>query len=323
MLNQYEMLNTHSFEHARYRYRAEHLDLSPVHLADARRDGAFLARAFPSASGFLYYYRNTIDTMLTAPAENPDYWIAVPVSKITRASGEVRVRPVRRTGRIASPGVHDPIHLPGHSDNLGVSVSQQAMTRFAAQYLGQEVGPIRFDPRFDLDRGVHRMISQHVAMLAEEDLIDPTFLHDPRVMRDLEQSVLSLLFFHCPHDRSATLENPIPAPAPRDVRRVIDLIHAAPEAELTLDDLVAAAEVPGRTLNEHFRNFTGLSPMMYLRRERLRMARQLLRTGEAASVTEAATASGHYHLGRFSVTYAQTFGESPSETLAKRRVGSG
>ena len=164
------------------------------------------------------------------------------------------------------------------------------------------------------------MISQHVAMLVEEDLIDPTFLHDPRVMAELERSVLSLLFFHCPHDRSATLEGPVPAPAPRDVRRVVDLIHAAPEADLTLADLIAVAEVPGRTLNEHFRNFTGLSPMMYLRRERLRLARRLIRSGEVHTVTEAATASGHFHLGRFAVCYAEAFGESPRVTLAKRKA---
>ena len=148
MLNQYEMLNTTSFEKARYRYHAEHLDLSPLNVADTRGRESFLARAFPSASGFLYYYRNSIETTLTAPAENPDYWIAVPVNRVELASGETRVRPVRRASRIASPGVNDPVYLPAEADNLGVSVSQQAMTRFVSQYLGEDVGPIRFDPRF-------------------------------------------------------------------------------------------------------------------------------------------------------------------------------
>jgi AraC-like DNA-binding protein len=46
-------------------------------------------------------------------------------------------------------------------------------------------------------------------------------------------------------------------------------------------------------------------------------ARTLLSSGQAPTVTTAALRSGFSHLGRFSVVYKRTFGEAPSETLAR------
>ncbi|NJO38591.1 MAG: helix-turn-helix domain-containing protein, partial [Rhizobiales bacterium] len=48
---------------------------------------------------------------------------------------------------------------------------------------------------------------------------------------------------------------------------------------IRLSDIVEIAGVPGRTLNSHFREFTGYSPMAYLTNLRLRQARQALKTG--------------------------------------------
>ncbi|MEL6532288.1 MAG: AraC family transcriptional regulator [Pseudomonadota bacterium] len=318
MLENYEVLRTSDFEQARDRYSASQLDLSAVQLADTRAPSKFLARGVFAPDVQIYHYCNAIDTTLIAPADNPDYWVALPVRQAIRADGSLSVRPVLEPSRIASPGAHDPLSLRAHHDFLGLSLSHKAMARFATKFLGEEVKMLRFDPNFSLDRGVHRAIANMVANVVEEDAIDPSCLADPRTLNALRDAVLSMLLLHCQHTYSSRLDTPPSAPAPRDVRRVIDLIHAAPDAALTLDDLVAEAGVPGRTLNEHFRRFTGLSPMAYLRRERLRAARRFIESGEANSVTDAATATGHWHLGRFSSAYAAMFGESPS--AAMRRV---
>jgi transcriptional regulator GlxA family with amidase domain len=108
-------------------------------------------------------------------------------------------------------------------------------------------------------------------------------------------------------------------PATRDVRRAIDFIEANLDQPLTLETIVFAAGVSGRTLNEHFRAVTGLSPMAYLRRARLCAIREVLVQGAAPSVTEAAMRLGFLHLGRFAGAYREAFGESPSETLHRAR----
>jgi len=109
------------------------------------------------------------------------------------------------------------------------------------------------------------------------------------------------------------------APAPGDVKRALDYLHTHYAEPVALEDLVAVSRVPGRTLNEHFRAFTGLSPLAYLKRHRLQRARGWLATGCASTVTEAAIRGGFQHLGRFSRDYKEAFGERPSETLVQAR----
>ena len=107
----------------------------------------------------------------------------------------------------------------------------------------------------------------------------------------------------------------------RDVRLAIDYIEANLGAAIGLPGLVAAAGVPGRTLQQHFREFEGTSPMGYLRTARYERVREALRRAEPEeSVTEIAGRWGFGHLGRFSVEYRRRFGEPPSQTLRRRKT---
>ncbi|HEX2216571.1 MAG TPA: helix-turn-helix domain-containing protein, partial [Xanthobacteraceae bacterium] len=85
-------------------------------------------------------------------------------------------------------------------------------------------------------------------------------------------------------------------------------------------DLVRASGVPGRTLFQHFRDSRGSSPIRYLREARFQKVREtLVNADPAEKVTAIATRWGFSHLGRFSVEYRRRFGESPSDTLRRRR----
>jgi AraC-like DNA-binding protein len=55
----------------------------------------------------------------------------------------------------------------------------------------------------------------------------------------------------------------------------------------------------------------------------MHLTHRALRNGdpETTSVTETATNYGFWELGRFSVTYRQVFGESPSTTLGRLPEG--
>ncbi len=84
-------------------------------------------------------------------------------------------------------------------------------------------------------------------------------------------------------------------------------------------NICAALGVSERTLRAHCQELLGISPMLYARRRRMRMARAtLLRADPAtASVTRIATRFGFFELGRFSVDYRKMFGELPSATLQR------
>lgn len=106
---------------------------------------------------------------------------------------------------------------------------------------------------------------------------------------------------------------------PGDVVRAIKWIDAHLSEPLRIDTLADVAGVPARTLEAHFRQYVGMTPLGYLRQMRLAFAReQFLNSDGAINVTQVATASGFNQLGRFSAQYREAFGELPSQT--KRRA---
>jgi transcriptional regulator GlxA family with amidase domain len=82
----------------------------------------------------------------------------------------------------------------------------------------------------------------------------------------------------------------------------------------------ASAGISQRTLLRAFRAVHGVSAHRYLQSVRLARARSMLSSGdpETASVTEIATQCGFLELGKFSLLYRKTFGETPSQTLNRK-----
>ena len=109
-------------------------------------------------------------------------------------------------------------------------------------------------------------------------------------------------------------------PAPRVVRRVVELIDATPNKAFTVADLALYAGVSERSLHAAFRRQLGTSPMSYLRLRRLDDAHaELLHLDPTTGVkvTDVALRHGFTHTGRFAAAYRQRFGEPPSTTLRR------
>jgi AraC-like DNA-binding protein len=114
-------------------------------------------------------------------------------------------------------------------------------------------------------------------------------------------------------------------PLPGDLVRALKWIDAHLAEPVKIDTLAAVAGVPARTLEAHFRQYLGTTPLGWLRQVRLAYARQqILQTSGETSVTDIATASGFSQLGRFSGQYRSVFGELPSQTRQRAaRFGNG
>lgn len=138
------------------------------------------------------------------------------------------------------------------------------------------------------------------------------------LLRQLEEMVALYLLTEVPHSQSALLHRPLPAPAPRHLRRAEDYMRAHAGQPLTLADIATAAGVGIRTLSAAFRDSRGTSPMAWLRELRLEGARQdLLAAGPADTVAEIAIRRGFGNLGRFAADYRRRYGETPSATLRR------
>jgi AraC-like DNA-binding protein len=88
---------------------------------------------------------------------------------------------------------------------------------------------------------------------------------------------------------------------------------------ITLEQLSAVAGVVDRTLQEACKARWGQTPLELVASRRLEHVRALLTSRPATTVTAAALHSGFMHLGRFSILYRRTFGESPADTLTRTR----
>lgn len=111
---------------------------------------------------------------------------------------------------------------------------------------------------------------------------------------------------------------------PGDLVRALQWLAAHLNEPVRVAALAEAAGVPERTLENHFQQYLGTTPLGWLRRMRLAYARErFISSNGKASVTEVATASGFTQLGRFSGHYRNAFGELPSQTrrrAARKKV---
>lgn len=88
---------------------------------------------------------------------------------------------------------------------------------------------------------------------------------------------------------------------------------------IALGDLARVAGASDRVVQKACLARWGRSPLELVASHRLAAARaRLLRTDPLITVTQAAIECGFSHLGRFAIAYRQAYGESPSDTLARR-----
>ena len=85
-----------------------------------------------------------------------------------------------------------------------------------------------------------------------------------------------------------------------------------------ISEMTSLTGVSERTLQDGFSRFRGKTPGQFARELRLDLVRHaLMEQQDNDNVTKVALRFGFTHLGRFSRSYADRFGEYPSETLQR------
>ena len=236
------------------------------------------------------------------------------------ADDEVAYRP--GTAMLVSPTLNNVVRVEQHTAALNIILSGVELRRHLGALLGEpSKRPLEFAARLSLREGWGRSFARF-ARLAMAELQRPSsILSEPMAVGPFREFVMTVLLLHQPHNHTEALrrlERPV---TPRDVKRAVEYIEANLDEAIGLPEIVAACGVPGRTLIQHFRLFKGTSPVRYLRSARyVRVREALSRAQPEQSVTEIALRWGFTHMGRFSVEYRKRFGESPSETLRRRKI---
>lgn len=293
------------------------LDLRP---REARRfDFVASALYLPNSYiGYIHYGSEATVHVPTARARD-DYFIHLSLrgaAEVTNDADCVVCNTDR--GVVSSPNGHV-MRAQRGSARLTVSLTRSAMMAHLAALLGHmPKQPLEFAPVVELRATSGQRFARYVRT-AIDDLDDPAPIHNPIMTNMHEQFIMTGLLLSQPNNYADALHRLEVRVSPRDVQRAVDYIQGHLDSPLTLADIARASGIPGRTLLKHFKDHWGTSPMRYMRNARLSRVREtLLRSDRAETVTDIAMSWGFRHLGRFSVEYKKHFGESPSETHARR-----
>jgi AraC-like DNA-binding protein len=274
---------------------------------------------------FLGHFQYGMPAGIKAAPSRDDYWLLLPLRGSTQfINGSDSIACDTDRAALASPTRDDYYHVQSQAGSAGIRlvVDKNFLMERLVALLGRPMnGPLEFTQQLDLTSGYGRTLAGYL-LSAAADLDHPnSALLSPHTMADFEQFIVNGLLLAQPHNYSNALQRVERTVAPRDVKRAMDFVHSRLSSPITISDIARAAEVPGRTLFKHFKDYQGVSPMRYVRNARLQQVRDALSRAELdSSVTEIASRWGFTHLGRFSVDYRKRFGESPSETLKRRRA---
>jgi len=284
---------------------------------DVRVNGVYLPRSY---IGYVQY-GSAVEVVVPTDRQRVGYWLQIPVRgdfEITNRGGSIMGAPGR--GIISGPTGHVNRSQAG-SARINLVIARGVMEDQLASLLGDSrKRTLEFVPKIDFTAGYGRTVAAHLLTAISDIEQDGSLLRHPITIGVFEQFMMTSLLLSHPHNYSDTLQRLDKTIAPRDVRRAIDYIEAHLETNITIADIVQATGVAGRTLFKHFRAFKGVSPIRYAQNARFHQVRQvLLRAEPEESVTDIAMRLGFAHMGRFSIEYRQRFGESPSQTLKRRR----
>ena len=209
-----------------------------------------------------------------------------------------------------------------YSDNLALAEIQvrqdllestlAAMRRddLDAQFLKQEL------VHLPTTLSVYRRYMQDLRQLVKQQ---SPLLDRPDYQTMILGDVLPLLIDAIPKRDSTFWVSTHPHQRAQLVRQATEYIETHIHTPLTLKDLYTALGVSRRTLFYSFESVFGVTPMEYVKVQRLQGVRRSLQAADTQTDTVVGIAHqwGFWDSGQFAKAYRAQFGELPSETLRK------
>jgi transcriptional regulator GlxA family with amidase domain len=226
----------------------------------------------------------------------------------------------RSRGAVLSPG-DATLHYDPLFEHLSMTVRPAALMGKLAALVGDlRAGPLQFDSTVIASAPQAKRMERLLRFVADE--FDAAAAPMPSIMAsELQQSMItSFLLANASNYSTLLLDDPAPA-APWQVQLAEQFIEANWDRPITIEALAAATNISARSLFSSFKAGRGYSPMDFVKRVRLRRARQKLSNPDAeTSVTAVAFKCGFGNPGHFAINDRELFGESPSETLKRGRA---
>lgn len=221
---------------------------------------------------------------------------------------------------VTSPGQSAELDYGHGFEQLVLRVSADSLVRKLTSLLEiKPRGPIEFDPSQVVDSSADRVLQDLLKFMIRQIDDNPAGL-PLLVSRELEQSLIVGFLTSRVSNFTELLAADRKDVAPWQVRRAEEYIEANWDQAITIEKLAHETGVGTRALFAAFSRSRGYSPMAFAKMVRLKHARIMLQQATlTTSVTAVALACGFANQGHFARGYRETFGERPSETLARAK----
>lgn len=206
------------------------------------------------------------------------------------------------------------ISYAGEMDILSIAISHETVRTRLSRLWQRNAAPfLSRTLRFSTPQRAS-LVTRFLCETVRQATTGEPLLHAPGRSWALENTILDTVL--------SSLEEPRPPEgdiARRWIaRRAAAVIHDRCREDISIPELCEMVGASRRTLHLGFLDVYGTSPMKYLLAIRLAGVRRDLRRNRNTGVTEIATAWGFGHLGRFSASYRQYFGNLPSEEAGRQ-----
>jgi AraC family ethanolamine operon transcriptional activator len=264
-------------------------------------------------------YRETFDAGVRVHGLTPAHMLTLSVPLRTGSrTAYWKTPPVANGLPIAMPGGLDVALDTGH-DHLILLVSLDLLKRhLPGDALSQLLGAAARRTLAGTPAQLERFGQWQLGVLAEA-LQRPEAFRHAAVVHAFEQDLLRWLAAIATSANANRRSTRLPLRR-LGVDKALDYIRTGDPAKVKVADLCRIAGVSERSLEYGFREAVGLTPLRYIRHQRLHAARRALLAADAGegSVTGIAHRLGFLELGRFATHYRRLFDELPSQTLARQ-----
>ena len=229
--------------------------------------------------------------------------------------GNTQVSACPNTGVLISPTLPLKLDWDEGCEQLLLKIPRERVEASCSALLGHQVEePVVFSPRFELDTAQGRSWQHQIAALLA-GFHSPGQLAPGQWARAQEEGLIQHLLLSHQHNYSEKLQQRSETPR-RNVRAAEDYIRTHLQEPLDLAGIAQACGSSVRGLCAAFKQQHNLSPMAYVREQRMAQAHaELQRAAPGTRVTDVALRWGFTHLGRFCTNYRQRYGRTPLQTL--------
>jgi AraC-like DNA-binding protein len=245
-----------------------------------------------------------------------DYLLTLPVDGcgVFRYGSDEAVA-TRERGVIIGPHREFRFAFDAAWDQVIVRLDRARVEAVAAALTG-EVGPVHFSLGLTDAVGSLDGLLESALTLVDSAAVE----HRPQLLWQFEQLIIETLLLAQPNNRTSTEPGAGALAASPYVRRAMDFMLDRLSEPMTVTSVAEASGTSVRSLQAAFRRDVGLSPLQWLRAQRLERAHSLLVSGAPGlSVTDVAYRCGFFHLGEFGAAFRARFRATPSQVLASRR----